>query len=177
MTTPRRPLVALVSLVIGCSPGSAGAPEYAVKAGYLYNFAKFVDWPASEAMSEMTVCIYGKSALQGFLEEAVRGKLVHGLPISVRRLDPSTEDWGQCRLIFFSGAQAKGIETVLSRLQSRPIVTVGECEAFVKRGGMIGLFVERGQVRFNVNLTAVAAAHLEISSRLVELARGARPDN
>jgi hypothetical protein len=173
--TRRRPLLVLVSVALGCAPAVAGTPEYAVKAGYVYNFAKFIDWPADgPAKRELTVCTYGKTALEGFLVQAVRGKLVHGLPISVVRLDPMKPEWEQCSLIFFGIAQSKGIESALNRLQGRPVVTIGECESFLERGGMIVMLMDDGQIRFSLNLPAIAEAHLGISSRLVELARSGR---
>ena len=152
----------------------AGAPEYAVKAAYLFNFVKFAEWPDTEQPASLTVCVYGKDPFGGFLDEAVRGKQAHGLPVVIRRLPAVDVPLDGCRVLFFGGTAQ--IESALSRLQGRSILTVGESDGFSERGGMIGLVVDHGSVRFDLNLTAIAAARLQLSSRLIEIGRvvGAR---
>jgi hypothetical protein len=152
-----------------CGTLAAGTPEHAVKAAYLYNFAKFTEWPDTEPLSHLTVCLYGKDPFGGFLDEAIRGKQAHGLPVLIRRLSAGDEQVDGCQVLFF-GSNAR-IESALSRLQGRSILTVGELEGFAERGGMIGLVVDRGSVRFDINLAAIAAARLQVSSRLIELGR------
>ncbi|MBV8905215.1 MAG: YfiR family protein [Acidobacteriia bacterium] len=164
-------LVALAACVCRAAP-AAGTPEYEVKAAYVYNFAKFIEWPDTEPPESVTVCIYGKDPFGGFLDEAVRGKLVHGLPVMLRRLAEGEESWDACQMIFFGvGNSAAHVDAVLVRLRGRSIVTVGEADGFAERGGMIGLVVEHGRVRFDINLAAIAEGHLQVSSRLVELGR------
>jgi hypothetical protein len=146
---------------------TAGTPEYAVKAAYLYNFAKFTEWPNTEQPRSLTVCIYGKDPFGGFLDEAVRGKQAHGLPFLIRRLPAGDEHPDGCQILFF-GSTAR-IESALSRLQGRSILTVGESDGFSERGGMIGLVTDHGSIRFDINLAAIAAAGLRVSSRFIEV--------
>jgi YfiR/HmsC-like len=148
---------------------TAGSPEYAVKAAYLFNFAKFTEWPDTAAEVNFTVCLYGKDQFGGFLDEAVRGKQAHGMPALIRRLTARDEHFEGCQVLFFGDAAR--IESALSRLQGRSILTVGESEGFTARGGMIGLVMDHGSVRFDLNLAAVTAAHLQVSSRLIEIGR------
>lgn len=151
---------------------AAGKPEYSVKAAYLCNFAKFTEWPA-EPSGSLTVCVYGKDPFGGFLENALNGKQAHGVPFSIKRLPRGDEPPDGCQVLFISrSAQA---EPVLSRLQGRSILTVGESKDFSEQGGMIGLVMENGTVGFNLNLAAIAAAHLQVSSRLIEIGHVVRP--
>lgn len=145
---------------------TAGTPEYSVKAAYLYNFARFTEWP-TEQSSSLTVCVYGRDPFGGFLDNALNGKQTRGVPFLIKRLPRGDEPVDGCQVLFISSTAR--IEPVLSRLQGRSILTVGESEGFAERGGMIGLVMENGSVRFNLNLAAMAAARLQVSSRLVEL--------
>jgi hypothetical protein len=148
---------------------AAGAPEYAVKAAYLYNFAKFTEWPKSEGGSSLTMCIYGKDPFGGFLDEAVRGRQAHGLPVLIRRLSGTDENLEGCRVLFFS--RSAPIESALRLLNGRTILTVGDSDRFSERGGMIGLVMDHGSIRFDINLAAIAAARLQVSSKLIEIGR------
>lgn len=161
-------------LALACSGAMvAGTPEYAVKAAYLYNFAKFTEWPSSELSGSLTFCVYGKDPFGGFLDEAVRGKQAHGLPVVVRRLPAGNERVDGCQVLFFGSTAL--IESALSRLQGRSLLTVGESDGFSERGGMIGLVMDHGSIRFDINLAAIAATRLQVSSRLLEIGRVVRP--
>jgi YfiR/HmsC-like len=164
-----RSTVLILLAIACCGPLAAATTEYGVKAAYLYNFAKFTEWPNAEPLSSLTVCLYGKDPFGGFLDEAVRGKQAHGLPVLIRRLPAGDELLDGCQVVFFSSAAR--IESALSRLQGRSILTVGESDGFSERGGMIGLVMDHGSVRFDINLAAIAAAHLQVSSRLIEIGR------
>ena len=167
-------IIALTLLTIGLQGASGGGTtEYAVKAAYLYNFAKFTEWPNTDQTGNLTMCMYGKDPFGGFLDEAVRGKLAHGLPILIRRIPSSDQRWDGCQVLFFGGAAQ--IESALSRLAGRSILTVGESVDFAARGGMIGLVLDHGSVRFDINLAVIAAAHLQVSSRLIEIGRVVGP--
>ena len=166
--TAQKTVMAL--LVIGwCGTLIAGTPEYAVKAAYLFNFAKFTEWPDGVQPGSLTVCVYGKDPFGGFLDEAVQGKQAHGLPVLIRRLPAGDAPFDGCQVLFFGGTAR--IESALSRLQGKSILTVGESDGFSERGGMIGLAVDQGTVHFDLNLTAIAAARLQVSSRLIEIGR------
>jgi len=166
--TRRGTVVALLGIAWGGAL-VAGTSEYAVKAAYLYNFVKFTEWPNTGPAGSLTVCLYGKDPFGGFLEEATRGKQAHGLPVLIRRLPGGDEPLDGCQVLFF-GNTAR-IEAALSRLQGHSILTVGESDGFSERGGMIGLVVDHGSVRFDINLAAIAAARLQVSSRLIEIGR------
>jgi hypothetical protein len=154
----------------------AGAPEYQIKAAYVYNITRFIEWPSTESLSRLTICVYGKDPFGGFLDDAVRGRLVRGLPILIRRLRSESEDWGGCQVLFVGLSRPAGIEAVLGRLRGGGILTIGESDGFAEAGGMIGLVVDHDRVRLEINLGALAGARLKASSRLIEIGRvvGAR---
>ncbi len=143
----------------------AGTSEYEVKAAYLYNFAKFIDWPRDTQLSSVTICVYGKDPFGGFLDEAVRGKVVRGLPLVIRRLPLGAEISDGCQVLFLGVNGAPRIEPILKQVKGRSIVTISESDGFAERGGMIGLVLDHDRVVFDINLTAFAASGLRASSR------------
>lgn len=161
-----------VALSVFALTAFAGATrEYEVKAAYVYNFARFTDWPSTGQLNAMTICVYGKDPFAGLLDDVVTGKTAHGVPMLVRRISPG-ETVESCQVLFLSSTVSNAqINTVLSRTEGRPILTIGESRSFAEHGGMLGLVVEEDHVRFDINITAIAAAHLRASSRLIELGR------
>src|SRR5205809_557895 len=97
MRSSGRPILFLFGLTLGSAAGVAGPPEYQVKAAYVFNFAKFVEWPKTDSLGSLGICIYGKDPFDGFLDEAVRGKLVHGLPIAVNPMSPRQQRGAGCK--------------------------------------------------------------------------------
>ena len=162
--------VLLVMTLLSAAAFSA-TPEYEVKAAYIYNFAKFFEWPRNESASSFTVCIYGKDPFQGYLEDAARNKFVKDLPFVIRRLAEKNESWDECQMLFIGLTTVARTEAVLAHVQGRSIVTIGESDSFTEKGGMIGLVVDQGRVRFDINLAVITAAHLQVSSRLLALGR------
>jgi hypothetical protein len=167
-------LLALLGVTFGATL-IGGSSEYEVKAAYVYNFAKFVEWPSSESLGDVTICVYGKDPFGGFLEQAVRGKLAHGRPLVIRRLPIGDQSWDGCQVLFLGLKNGPRIEPILRQLQGRSILTIGELDGFAEGGGMLGLRFDSGNVRFDINLAAIAAARLQASSRLIELGRVVGP--
>ena len=143
----------------------------------MYNFAKFIEWPNPATLKAVTICVYGKDPFGGFLDEAVRGKEVHGLPIVLRRLPAGDDGWAGCQVLFVGLSKTAQVETLLVQMKGRSILTVGESAGFANSGGMIGLTVDGGRVRFDINLTSVAAAHLKASAQIIEIGRVVRSPN
>jgi len=162
--------VAVVSVLACLGMFADGPPEYQVKAAYIYNFAKFVEWPNQSQAKNLAICVSGSDPFGGVLEGMVQGKVVHGLSVQVKHVG-DTGDWDECQILFFGGAGNGRIEAALHRLRGHSILTIGEARSFAERGGMIGLVIENGRVRFEINTAAVEAAHLQISSHLLEVGR------
>lgn len=150
--------------------GAATSVEYEVKAAFLYNFAKFVRWPAVDRpIREITICVLGKDPFDGALD-ALTGKTVQGVPMHVRRITEADQDGG-CQIVFVSGSEVNRIPEVLKRLKSRQgILSVSDISGFVAQGGVIELLRENSHIRFAVNMVAAKDAGLTVSSKLLRLA-------
>jgi hypothetical protein len=151
--------------------GPTEAPEYQIKAAYLYNFAKFIQWPNEGAESSLNLCVIGENPFGDMLEKTVAGKAVRGLPLNVRGVSLDQEIDG-CHLAFVPRSEADSIPRILDRISGTSVLTIGESEEFAKRGGVIELVEKGGSVRFLINRTAASNAHLTVSSQLLKLASG-----
>lgn len=155
---------------------SARTLEYPVKAAFLYQFARFVEWPAGPATSAFCIGVLGEDPFGPALDRAVEGKAVAGRPLVVRR-SHKLEDLEPCPLLFVGHLQTERLEAVLARTARLPILTVGESEDFARAGGMVRFFREGNHVRFDINLPAAQEAGLQLSSRQLAIAylTGSRP--
>jgi hypothetical protein len=159
-------------------PGSASAAtaapsEYEVKAALLFNFAKFVDWPArtfTAPDAPFTVGVVGSDPFGPALERMLAGKTVGGRPIVVRRW-PRPRDCGTCQILFVATSDPSVLDQVLDDVRNQPVLTVGDMADFAGQGGIIGLTMEHSRVHFEINPAAADHARLVISSRLLSLAR------
>ncbi|MDB5047104.1 MAG: YfiR family protein [Fibrobacteres bacterium] len=146
--------------------------EYQVKAGFLFNFTQFVEWPAESFPakdSPLVVGILGPDPFGDYLDEMVKGETVGSHPIKVLRFH-RIEDVKDCQILFISGPEAQRPENVFAALKERRILTVGDSEDFSKRGGMVGFVTKNGKIRLQINTESVQAADLTVSSKLLRLA-------
>ena len=152
------------------------AGEYAVKAAFLYNFAKFVEWPP-EAMgggsSPLVLGVLGDDPFHGAIDQVVAGKTANGRPLVVRRLKWG-QDLRQCHILFISSSERKRLAEVLGALRGASVLTVADMDQFGQQGGMIQFVIEQSKVRFDINVGAAQTVRLKFSSKLLALARNAR---
>jgi YfiR/HmsC-like len=142
--------------------------EYRVKAAFLFNFTKFVEWPAERSAPEpLTICIAAFNPFGSVLEEIVHDESVNGRPLQVR----VTRDAAQCDVLFI--AERVAHEPYLRAVRGQPVLTVGERADFLRDGGIVNFVIEDGRVRFDIARQAASRAQLTISSRLLRLARAA----
>jgi hypothetical protein len=140
--------------------------EYRVKAAYLNNFLKFVEWPAVPGDGPVTICVAGRNPFGGALAATIDGEQVAGRPVTARTI---TTPGPGCHLLFVpEGAPAADY---LRAAQGSPTLTVGESPDFIRRGGMINFVREGPNIRFEIDAAAAERAGLRISSRLLRLAR------
>jgi hypothetical protein len=147
--------------------------EYQVKAAFLYNFVKFVEWPPQtfkNATDRIAICILGQDPFGGALDDAVKGKTFEGRTFVVPRISDVREASG-CQILFVSASETKRARAVLVELKASGILTVGETEGFTTEGGVINFKLEEGRVRLRVNVEAAERAKLRISSKLLSLAQ------
>ena len=166
-------LTFLVCLAIPVHSESNAAPEYKVKAAFLFHFAQFAEWPEGTfkgATSPLTFCTLGEDPFRGMLDETVKGKTIQNHPLQV--LHPrEIEDARACQVLFLGAEEKRRMSLVLAALKNSPTLTVGESENFAKEGGTIGLCIENNKMGFEINLEAAGRAHLIISARLLALAK------
>ena len=171
----RRHNNSLLILLLGTMlPGAAQAPsadEYQVKAAYLYNFAKFVDWPAQTFDSPeqaIVFCVLGQTPLSQPLRDALGGKVVDQRPLVFRPLADSKQA-GKCQVLFISLPDPKHLRQTLGEVRFLNILTVGEGEDFTNQGGIVSLVLDAGRVRLAFNVDAADDAKLHVSSKLLSL--------
>jgi YfiR/HmsC-like len=166
-----------VCLSLGCAVCMVGRAdgslsEYQVKALFLLNFAKYVDWPAAslaETNGPFTIGVFGENKFGDDLQKVVAGKNVGGRGLAVRQIE-SAGDAGKCSILFISGSEKEHLAEILDRVKDAPVLTVGESEEFFKQGGGIKFTMKEGKVRLEVNLESTRRAHLQISSKLLKVA-------
>lgn len=167
--------LAIVLLLVPCLSAAQGpgSSEHAVKAAFLYNFAKFVEWPDGTFRSPaepVTFCVLGDGPVGGELERAVAGKTAAGRTVAVRRLS-QLAGLDECRILFVGSSESPRLHQILAAVGRRPVLTVGEEEGFIGAGGIISFVVRQSRVRFRIEHDAAVRAGLRLSSRLLELAQ------
>lgn len=140
-----------------------------VKAAFLYNFAKFTEWPALPPGLPIVFCVVGDEGIAAALAQTVRGQNVNDHPLDVARPRDSAT-WRVCQLLFIAEAEARRSAGGLSRITTLPVLTVSDGKGFIEAGGIIELYVESGRMRFAINAKAADLRGLRLSSRLLGLA-------
>jgi hypothetical protein len=164
-----------VLLPAGLPTSARGEPpvrEYAVKAAFLYNFAKFVEWPAdafADPASPLVLCVIGEDPF-GDAFKPLKGKTVNGRPLAIRHA-ATLDGVGQCHLLFISSSEKPFLPGILSATKGSNVLTVGDMEDFGRAGGFVTLVNEENRVGIEVNLEAVQRTRLKISSKLLSLAK------
>lgn len=147
-------------------------PENKIKAGYLYNFLLFVEWPAeafkAPPPSPMHVCILGENPFKKMLDPILR-RTAQERRIDLHYLDRNKSD-KYCHILFISGSELPYLDLLIQRIQGQPILTVSDIKNFVYKGGMIGFVLKEDNVRLEINFGAIKSSGLNISSKLLELA-------
>lgn len=164
--------VALVVPSFAQGTDTSDSSEYLIKAGFTYNFAKLMEWPASafpQADSPIVIGVLGVDPFGGTLDDVLKGKNVNGRGFEVRHLKYGMDLKG-CNILFISTSEAAHLDDILKTLKGQPVLTIGEMDHFAQRGGIINFIVEDNKVRFEINPDAAKQADINISSRLLSLA-------
>jgi len=143
--------------------------EYQLKAVFLFNFAQFVEWPASAFESPeapLLVCVLGNDPFGQELDSVMEGETINDRSIDVRRYS-SADEASECHVLFIGQRSRAELRRTLERLQGKPILTVGETADFASTGGVIRFFMEGNRVRLEINPRAADAAQLRLSSKLL----------
>lgn len=143
---------------------------YRIKAAYLYNLSKFIQWPNEDkaVASAIDICIMGNNPFKDYIFKLEQRK-ARGRPIKIM-VDPANDKLSQCDLMFFSANDAQ-INQMLLAVKKYSILTVGESETFIQQGGLINLSLENGRVQLSINNSKAKADGFTISANLLEIAR------
>ena len=147
------------------------ADEYHLKAAFIFNFARFINWPPrleNTTADTLEICVAGADAIADALRTTTSGKSIDSRRVTVRQLNSPAVVQG-CQMLFV-GSQAKKTAEILAEAARLPIATMGENNNFIQHGGMINFVLADGKLRFEINFAAASRAGISISSKLLQLA-------
>jgi hypothetical protein len=147
--------------------------EYPVKLAFLYNFTKFVEWPAdsySDSRAPLEICVVGDDPFDRNLEGELRTRSAGGHPVEVRNMR-SSGSLRKCHVVFVPVSEKDRASGIMKALDGSSALTVGDWEGFAEEGGIISLTIEEDKLHFEINPLAAERAGLKISSKLLALAR------
>ncbi len=167
-----------LGVAVAAAAAEAGRPRVAASeeltAAFVYNLAKFVEWPADvlpDDADELIIGVLGEESVAGALRRGVVGKTARGRRLSIVSFAKPSE-LAPVHLLFIGSAQAVRLEEIHSAIGEHGVFTVGDTPDFVRRGGMMGLLERENKLTFEVNIDAVRRAGLQISSKLLRLSAG-----
>jgi hypothetical protein len=168
----RLAVVALAAAGVHADAQGSVTDEYQVKAAFLYNFAKFVEWPSGTpgSSSPIAICVLGQNPFGRVLEDTVSGKTVDGKTFVVRRIS-EVKAAALCQILFVSSSERIRYGAILTELRTGHVLTVGESDGFIEEGGIINLKLDSGKVQIQINTNAAEQAGVRISSKLLSLAQ------
>jgi hypothetical protein len=174
----------LIAAIFACSllrvPGldaqQPKASEFQVKAAYLYNFGRFVQWPdesGTDRNESFEICVLGTDPFGQALDATLAGGTIGGKSVAAKRIT-KPQDVDSCRILFISSSEESHLKEDLAALDKTRVLTVSDIPRFSERGGMIGFILDGNRVRFDVNLDSAQGAGLTLSSELLKVATSVR---
>lgn len=166
------PVLAVLLMLVFASSALGSDLEYRVKAAFLYNFTKFVDWPDEvlQSADTVTICVVGEDPFGSSLDTTIRGKTTGSRTLSARRIR-QPEEVGDCRVLYVGYSDSAKLQNWVSLARAESVLTVGDYPRFVEAGGIIEFVIVDGKVRFDINNEAARRSRLRMSSKLLRLAR------
>jgi len=153
-------------------------PEYELKAGFLYNFAKYVEWPADsfeKKESPITIGIVGADPFGGALEKTLKDREAQDRKFSIVRFRELGEV-KRCHILFVPKSEKAKVQEILKKVEGLATLTVGEAEGFAAAGGAVNILIEKDRPRLEINTEAADKAKLTIQARLLKLATLVKTD-
>lgn len=160
-------LLAMGLLLVSCHALAQATPEYRAKAGFLYNFISFTEWP-SRVGSPLTLCVHGEDPFGDELG-ALQGKSVSGRSLATRRTG-SLEQLKGCQVVFIASSAMDDLPRILNQLRGEPVLIVADTPGALDAGVGINMELKKSKISFEVNLDATRGAQLNLSSKLLRLA-------
>ena len=184
----RRSIARCPWLVVVIASGLLGVPglhaqhskptDFQVKAAYLYNFGRFIEWPANVAPAKtgsFNICVLGEDPFGPALDATLGGETIGSQKVAARRISSPRES-GDCRILFISSTEANRLNKIIESVDKTAVLTVSDAPQFSQHGGMIQFVLEGNRIRFEVNLSATQRAGLTLSSELLKVATAIRRD-
>jgi hypothetical protein len=145
--------------------------EYQVKAAFLYNFIKFVEWPddRNTRTGIINICVLGENPFDDAFD-SIQGETVGNRKFRIKRFR-TRQHIDDCQVLFISRSEREDIENILATVKGLNILTVGDIEGFAQKGVILNFYIENNRVRFEINLNSLRRSGLRISSKVMHLAR------
>jgi hypothetical protein len=159
----------LALIPVSAAHSAEGPSEYQVKAVFVFNFSRFVEWPPQTFKTPsqpFAICILGDDPFGAKLDEAVRGEEINQHPLMIRRIHQVREA-DECQILYIDRSEQGDLRQILSALDHRSTLTVSELSDAAERGGMIQFLNENNRIRLRINVESARAAGLTISSKLL----------
>jgi hypothetical protein len=165
--------VAVVAVLLGGAVhvGAQDVTEVGLKGAFIFNFARFTDWPPDQLASSSTVsaCVVGDRMVSEALLNSVSGQRLNGRSIVVSFINPNAP-LPACHVLYVSGVERVRMAEIVEGLRELPVLTISDDDTFLKVGGIIQIFIESGKMRFRINPHSAKRARLQLSSQLLALA-------
>ena len=158
--------------IVGARAQDPQRAEYHIKAAFLFNFARFVEWPPAafaDAGSPIVIGILGENPFQDELEQTIRDKTLNNRPLVIKQFASLSESTN-CQILFISTSEKKRLPEIFEAVRAASVLTVGETDRFIETGGMVNLVHEGSKIRFQINEPVAKNAGLKISSKMLSLA-------
>ena len=152
---------------------SKAPSEYELKAAFLFNFAKFVEWPSSafiNPQSPFLICVLGTDPFGSALDDALLHRSIQGRPAALLRIKHVSDIIG-CQILFVPSSESHRLPEITVKLRGQCVLVIGESENFASSGGLIQFSLEENRIRFLINTDAADRSGLKFSSKLLALAK------
>lgn len=169
-------LIAMAGALHGVAAQVTPMSDTAVKAAFLYNFAKFTEWRTSGPGAPLVLCVIDDAALANALKDTVRAKRIDGHDLEVEQLS-NDQPVHACAIVFVPASETGHALAALQNVKTLPVLTVSDGKGFARTDGIIEFFIEGGRLRFAINTDAAERAGVHLSSRLLGLARIVKDGN
>lgn len=167
-------LAALILLLTNATAVADPATEYEVKAAFIHNIAKFVEWPAApDGGAALTLCILGENPFRSTIR-ILKDKQIGGMNWKILSANSQT-NLKKCRALFIAASESGNLSSILERIGNGSVLTLGDTDGYAERGVMVNFYIADNKVRFEINPEAARHAGLKISSQVLKLARIIQP--
>jgi hypothetical protein len=166
-------LFRLVFCFVAVAVAAQSASEYQVKAAFLFNFAKFVEWPSDAFLNTdapLEICVLGQDPFGRDFEQVIIEKTVNGHRLEIAHPE-GVPQARACQILFIVASEKQKVRDILQGLAGASVLTVGDAPGFAKMGGVINFVLDENRVRFEINVKAAERAHLKLSARLLTVAK------